>query len=405
MTTTRVYKSTDAGAPVLTGVVSKMIDLLDAVLVNGYNSKTITITRTGDVATASCVAHGFVAEQVVLISGATPAAYNGEFRVVSAAADTFTFAITGSPATPATGTITCLVAPAGWTKPFTGTDKAVFRNSVASGGSGMYLRVLDDASATGLGRDAKAWVYSSMTDVDTGNDICPSATQMANGVFWRKSTTTDTTARPWQIWADEKTCYVSTLTSTVSVLYWEQNGVYLYAFGDFDSHIAADGYNYFIAGNRDSVNSAGAIAGGFFASRYEMTGSVGAGPADPTAYYIARDYMQVAGPVRAQTFNGGQEGGIYTNAGIGGYHASVFSWPDAGSRMKIVGEAYIIENGCFRGRLRGLWAPYGNVQGAKPAFGARETFADGKVLDIARHDIASGSSYIGFFCIEALASW
>jgi len=37
--TVTVYKSTDASAPVLTGQAGKLIDLLDAVLVNGYGSK------------------------------------------------------------------------------------------------------------------------------------------------------------------------------------------------------------------------------------------------------------------------------------------------------------------------------------------------------------------------------
>ncbi len=38
--TVRIYKSTDASAPVLTGQVGKLTDLLDAVLVNGYGSQT-----------------------------------------------------------------------------------------------------------------------------------------------------------------------------------------------------------------------------------------------------------------------------------------------------------------------------------------------------------------------------
>jgi len=38
--TVRVYRSTDASAPVLTGQVGKLTDLLDAILVNGYGSMT-----------------------------------------------------------------------------------------------------------------------------------------------------------------------------------------------------------------------------------------------------------------------------------------------------------------------------------------------------------------------------
>lgn len=38
--TVRIYRSTDASAPVLTGQVGKLTDLLDAILVNGYGSMT-----------------------------------------------------------------------------------------------------------------------------------------------------------------------------------------------------------------------------------------------------------------------------------------------------------------------------------------------------------------------------
>lgn len=47
--TVRVYRSTDASAPVLTGQVGKLTDLLDAVLVNGYGAQTAagwTINQT-----------------------------------------------------------------------------------------------------------------------------------------------------------------------------------------------------------------------------------------------------------------------------------------------------------------------------------------------------------------------
>src|SRR5438309_11659795 len=38
--TVRVYKSTDASAPALTGQVGSLTALLDAILVNGYGTKT-----------------------------------------------------------------------------------------------------------------------------------------------------------------------------------------------------------------------------------------------------------------------------------------------------------------------------------------------------------------------------
>ncbi|MGE3907973.1 MAG: hypothetical protein AB7K36_01385, partial [Chloroflexota bacterium] len=39
MTTTRIYRSTDSGAPVLTGQAGSLLNLLDKCLVDGYGSK------------------------------------------------------------------------------------------------------------------------------------------------------------------------------------------------------------------------------------------------------------------------------------------------------------------------------------------------------------------------------
>ena len=67
-----------------------------------------TIARTGEVATATATAHGLVVGDVVKITGADQAEYNGYKRVDTVpTSGTFTFAAYGSPADPATGTITC----------------------------------------------------------------------------------------------------------------------------------------------------------------------------------------------------------------------------------------------------------------------------------------------------------
>jgi hypothetical protein len=64
----------------------------------------ISITRSGGVATATLTAHGFSAGGTVRISGASQTEYNGDMVIASVpTADTFTFAVAGTPATPATG--------------------------------------------------------------------------------------------------------------------------------------------------------------------------------------------------------------------------------------------------------------------------------------------------------------
>jgi hypothetical protein len=89
-----------------------MLQFLDRVyMVRGYQTAaaiTLTsLTRASAVATATKVAHGRTAGSWVDVQGAAEAEYNGIFQIATVPdADTFTYAVTGSPATPATGTIT-----------------------------------------------------------------------------------------------------------------------------------------------------------------------------------------------------------------------------------------------------------------------------------------------------------
>jgi hypothetical protein len=64
-----------------------------------------SITRSSTTATVTAVDHGFSTGQKVVIYGAEQAAYNGAFTITVVDDDTFTFTVSGSPATPATGTL------------------------------------------------------------------------------------------------------------------------------------------------------------------------------------------------------------------------------------------------------------------------------------------------------------
>lgn len=79
-----------------------------ALLLNGLSAaQSITLTRSGDVATATLTAHGYDVGQEVIIAGATEIAYNGEVIIASTpTSDTFTYAVFGEPTTPATGSPT-----------------------------------------------------------------------------------------------------------------------------------------------------------------------------------------------------------------------------------------------------------------------------------------------------------
>lgn len=84
----------------------------DNILIYSLNSETLaattytisTLTRSGTTATATTSTdHTIATGMQVVISGATETDYNGTFEVLVTATDEFTYEVSGSPSTPATG--------------------------------------------------------------------------------------------------------------------------------------------------------------------------------------------------------------------------------------------------------------------------------------------------------------
>jgi hypothetical protein len=71
----------------------------------GTDVSVTSITRSSTTATVTATAHGFTTGDQVNIRGAAETDYNGDFIVTVTDANTFTYTVSGSPATPATGTI------------------------------------------------------------------------------------------------------------------------------------------------------------------------------------------------------------------------------------------------------------------------------------------------------------
>jgi hypothetical protein len=152
-------------------------------------------------------------------------------------------------------------AAAGWTKPFSGTNKAAY----LPGGilpSKVYLRV-DDAGAL-TAEDSRMRGYSILVDVDTGSEEFPTVAQRANGLFFKKSSTADAVARPWIVVADERTFYIVSgySSSVIGVAKLSaQSG--FFGFGDFDCIDPDEPGNQFISGRltEDSVAESQDIIG------------------------------------------------------------------------------------------------------------------------------------------------
>jgi len=335
--TVHIYRSTHAGASALSGTAGALITLLDAVLVNGFNSKTITITRSGTAATATATAHGFIAENRVTISGANEAQYNGEFAISNVTANTFDYTVAGSPATPATGTITAKIASAGWTKDFTGTNLAAYRPP--AGGNRLYLRIDDTGTTNGRGVG-----YETMTDVNTGTNPFPSAAQVSGGMYWPKSNTADATARLWIIAATDRLLIMHVSSASTA----NATDASVCAFGDIKSFKSGDAYG--------TIHIAGTVSTPTTSSNFHSI--VANATTSVTGHYIARSYTQLgtsllvgkhvdAAKTQGAANMGGSAGLVYPNA------------PDGGLYMSPVW-IHEISGPHVRGTIPGLWAPLHN---------------------------------------------
>ena len=222
------------GAPVLSGTAESLINVLDACLVNGFGLQTASsVVVNNYIATATFPSsHPFEPDTIALFSGAVLPQLNGEKRILTTTTNTVTFTVTGIANGSSAGTITARLAPAGWEKPFSGTNLAAYR-SLDVESTRMYLRVDDTGTV-----NARVVGYETMTDVNTGTGPFPTTTQISGGGWWPKAHIANATARAWTLVADGKgfILHVHTAASPpgISGVVWE--------FGDFASLKSGDAY-------------------------------------------------------------------------------------------------------------------------------------------------------------------
>lgn len=213
-TSVKLYTSDMANAPALTNTSGSLVALLDAVLKDGFDVKSITsLTVVAGVATLTWTgSYSAIPNAVILVSGVTggPAGFdgmNGEQKVqTKPSASSCTF-LTALPDGSYTGTITIKIAPLGWEKPFADTNKAAYRSAdVAS--TGMFLRVDDNYGGSG---GARVVGMETMTGIDTGTGRFPMPSQSAGlpegGGWWPKA---DANVQPagWVIVGDGRTFFM-----------------------------------------------------------------------------------------------------------------------------------------------------------------------------------------------------
>jgi hypothetical protein len=340
MTTVNYFHNLQSGAPQLDGLAGSGISVLDAALVNGWGLQTATIAVSGGVATLTTPApHVFESQQVALIAGATPpSGLNGRKRVLSRTSSTITFAAPGEPDGAATGAITVVLAPAGWEKVFSGTNKAVYRAPATPDGCRMYLRV-DDT----VGRNMRVVGYETMGDVDTGDMPFPTGGQLSGGGWWPKSNAASSAARAWTVVADDRTMYVCLGSASNTGASGR-----VYGFGDFTSYKAGDAYGAFLARAESDLTTNTTPAGGSNAvdavssTQTDVTISV------PRSFSGLGSAVAAIGQVECHVSNSVHASG----AGFG----QVTTYPNGPNNGLMLVRRSIAEPGvCQRGVLRGVY--------------------------------------------------
>lgn len=172
------YQNDMQGIPQLTNAWGCMITLLDAVLVTGFNfrsvlglSKASAESLTATISLAS--GHGFIARQVVRIKDSTNG-WDGDFKVLSITATSITVECLASHPTTIAGTAQVFTSPLDWEIVFSTTagsaePKRAYR-SKSPDSLGLILLVHDfcvSGAATTGAKFAKVGLVSSMSDIDT----------------------------------------------------------------------------------------------------------------------------------------------------------------------------------------------------------------------------------------------
>lgn len=299
------------GAPVLSGTAGALISVLDAFLITGFGKVTaLSVTVSGGIATASLQAgQSFNKDCVVLVDGATPAALNGEQRVLTVGNSAITWATT-APDGAATGTITIKVAPVGqWEKKYTGTNKAVYRSTDPQA-SGFCLRVNDTGTIAASVRG-----YEAMTDVDTGTGPFPTDAQISGGGYQFKSG--EATARPvrYDLIADSRTVLIAIAPGSASSSTAIASPIR--GFGDMLAlRSAGDVFSAAL-----SCSEGSAVSGGpnFYAGSFDYSANGG------NAVYTARALSGLGGAQRVQrkVYVGGNNSASGADYSLGAFPSAV----------------------------------------------------------------------------------
>lgn len=245
-------------------------------------------------------------------------------------------------------------AAAGWSKEYSATNYAAYRQG---GASGLYLWVNDSNAQL-----ARVVGYKVMTDILSGTGPFPTDAQFSGGLYCRKSVSANSTTRPWIAYATNRVFHLfiqggSTTFGTYG------GGDSSLSFGVLDSVIAGDVNAGFIMGATDtSPSSTSATLLRIPQPAYSTAVLAG--------HYLAGSYSQSGGAIAfAKRGNS-----LYVQSNSGG---AAVAYPEPATGGLHISEITALETGMItRGRIPGLW----NLGHAYTYFTHLDTFSGAGAL-------------------------
>lgn len=355
MSTPVFYHSDMPGFPAgITTIAGGAIAVLDACLVNGANLTGVTgIAQTAGVATATTPSnHNFNMGDKVLVSGATPTAYNGLKTITAKTSTTFSFAVDAATASPASGTIEAKHPGAGWAKTFTGTNVAAYRSATSNGGMGHYLQIEDNNPFSDSFGSFRLRAALGHTGLDTATRLLPAR---------RFSRSGGGTQNRWWVVADDRTAYV----------YFYNNEPYhpkeMMVFGELTPVSAVDDGAWVVQGSGGGAAASDQIF-------YPLTRSVAPGIGTDTLQ-VVKSGSGLEAPAHIVTSMLGMAQGSDLHA-VQTMYALPNALSGAVNLMPVLATEALDSNNSagrsmLRGYFRGVYQPYGLFGAA--VFGANHT--------------------------------
>lgn len=282
--------------------------------------------------------------------------------------------------TPSTNPTIFSVTIGGWLISFTGTNQNAYKQG---GGNGFFLNVNDNSVGAGGAKEARALLFETMSAVGTGTGQTPTTGQLATGITVRKSTTADATARAWIALADDKTLYLFVATGDTANVYLA------FAVGDFFSTLTGDAFRTVIIG-RNAENVGTATNENLDRMATALTAAV-------AGHFIVRSYTTVGTSITAGKH------GDYLKGNAQAFLLGNVPYPNNPDSGIYLSPIWVTETttALLRGRLRGFW----HFLHAISPINDGDTFNGTGTLSGKTFVLIKQSANAGVFCLETSNTW